>query len=86
MFAVAEPFRHGSGEGRAAIPYSEDLLVELLNTRYEIKGSGKTIIEPKDAIRERISRSPDLADVVAMAIGTGEGEATIGGSVGNYGF
>jgi hypothetical protein len=73
-------------DGKASIPPSEDLLVELMNTRYEIKGSSKTLIESKDNIRDRISRSPDLADVVAMALGTAYETASIGGSVGSYGF
>jgi hypothetical protein len=64
----------------AALPPNEELTVELLAIKYEIKNTGKTYMEPKDLIRDRIGRSPDSADVVAMALGSLQETASIGGS------
>ncbi len=55
--------------GTAAIPPNAELLAELLSVKYEVKHSGKTYIESKDQIRDRIGHSPDLADICAMALG-----------------
>ena len=69
--AMREAFEAGT----AAIPPNDDLLAELLALKYEVKNGGRTYIEPKDNIRDRIGHSPDLADVCAMAFG-GAGPAT----------
>lgn len=71
-----------------ALPPSEELLEELLALRYEIKASGKIVLGPKDAVRDLISRSPDLADTAMMALGGVLDEATIGADdgSGNFGF
>ena len=72
--------------GTAAIPPLDDLTVELLAVKFEIKNGGRTYIESKDNIRDRIGRSPDLADVCAMALGAAAELCSIGGEVGNFGF
>jgi len=72
--------------GTAAIPPNEELLAELLAVKYEVKNGGKTYIESKDQIRDRIGRSPDLADICAMALGEAAEVCTLGGYVGDLGF
>src|SRR6266581_3226746 len=73
-------------EDLVALPPSTELLEELLALRYEIKSTGKIVLGKKDAVRDLISRSPDLADVAMMALGGDVETATIGGEVGNFGF
>ena len=78
--------REGFQAGTAAIPPNEELLAGLLAVKYEVKNGGRTFIEPKDNVRDWIGRSPDLADICAMALGGAAEVCRIGGDVGNYGF
>ncbi|MFL5613771.1 MAG: hypothetical protein ACJ796_08930 [Gemmatimonadaceae bacterium] len=64
-------------DGLIALPRNERLFEELLQTQYQIDSSGKIRIEPKDDLKTRIGRSPDLADAVSMCFGTID--ATAGG-------
>lgn len=67
-------------DGKLAIPRDAKLWEELLATQFELDvASGKLKIEPKEAIRERIGRSPDRADAVAFAFGLPVG--SIGGAM-----
>lgn len=50
------------------LPPSRELLADLTAAHYELVARGVKI-ETKDEIRERIHRSPDLADAVCMAFG-----------------
>lgn len=59
-----------------ALPPDEGLAAELLATEWSVDSSGRILIAPKDDIRSRIGRSPDAADVCAMAQGAGLGTAT----------
>src|SRR5207244_11371909 len=61
--------REAFQSGAAAIPPNAELVAELLAVKYEVKNDGKTYIESKDAIRDRLGHSPDLGDVCAMAFG-----------------
>jgi hypothetical protein len=72
--------------GTAAIPPNEELLVELLAVKYEVKNGGRTFIEPKENVRDRIGRSPDLADICAMAFGGVAEVCTLGGTTDYLGF
>lgn len=57
----------------------DDAIGELTAPRYEIvDSSGKLRVEKKDDIRERLGRSPDIADALLMAFfdGTGTPEAS----------
>jgi hypothetical protein len=58
----------------------------MLAVKYEVKSGLRTFIEPKDNIRDRIGRSPDLADVCAMALGGAADVCSIGGYDGYLGF
>lgn len=55
---------------RVALPPGNDLLAELAAPRWFISGR-KIQLERKDDIRERLGRSPDLADAVVMALWDG---------------
>ena len=78
--------REAFQSGAAAIPPNEGLLAELLAVKYEVKNGGRTYIEPKDNVRDRLGHSPDLADICAMALGGAAETCSIGGYVGNLGF
>ena len=54
------------GDG-VQLPFDPELLADLQAPRYLDKGGG-VALEPKDKIRERIGRSPDKGDAVAMAL------------------
>lgn len=52
----------------------EDAIAELTMPRYEVvDSSGKVKIEPKDDIRERLGRSPDIADALLLAFYDSQG-------------
>ena len=53
-------------EGEIAIPPDEHLWDELTAIRWKLNSAGKIQIEPKDGLRQRLGRSPDRADAVAM--------------------
>ncbi len=78
--------REAFQSGAAAIPPNEELLSELLAVKYEVKSGGRTYIESKDNIRDRLGHSPDLADVCAMAFGGAAETCSVGGYVGDLGF
>jgi hypothetical protein len=48
-----------------ALPPIPDLVAELTTPTYSFKGD-KMLLEPKDSIKERLGRSPDLADGAAL--------------------
>ena len=54
------------GDG-VALPRDDGLLSELASVRYKITGRGQVRVEPKDEMRKRLGRSPDLADAVVLA-------------------
>lgn len=51
-----------------ALPADEQLIEDLYAPRYKTTSAGKIQIEPKDAIRKRLGRSPDKGDAVVMAL------------------
>ena len=58
----------------------------MLAVKYEVKNGGRTFIQPKDNVRDRIGRSPDLAGICVMALGGAAEVCSIGGYEGNLGF
>lgn len=50
-----------------AIKRNNQLLEELTQTKYEFTSNGNIKIEDKDKIKERIGRSPDLSDALALS-------------------
>jgi hypothetical protein len=56
----------------------DDAIAELTMPRYEIvDSSGKLKIEPKDDVRERLGRSPDIADALLLAFYDGTGSPDV---------
>jgi len=53
--------------GEIALPADEALADELLAQVWRPTSDGKVMLEPKEALRGRIGRSPDRADAVVMA-------------------
>jgi hypothetical protein len=54
-------------QGQIAIPRDEKLWDELTSIQWKPNSAGRIQLEPKDAFRKRLGRSPDRADAVAMA-------------------
>lgn len=50
------------------LPNDEEMIEELLSTRYKINSRGQIQIEPKEDIKARIGRSPDKADALAICM------------------
>ena len=55
-------------EGRLALPRNPDLAEELTQSRVWFAADGRTEIESKNALRDRIGRSPDLADALIISL------------------
>jgi len=50
-----------------ALPPNDDLVQELVEHRWETKSNGDIYIESKDEIKERLGRSPDNSDALALS-------------------
>jgi len=50
------------------VPADEELIAELSATKYYPDSSGRIKIESKDLIKERLGKSPDLADAYVMGL------------------
>ena len=66
----------GPPETRLALPPDRDLLADLVAPRYELRTSG-IAVESKDDIRERLGRSTDAGDAVALACWPGRRPAAV---------
>lgn len=53
-------------EGGGALPNEPTLKSELSVVEYQFARNGKIILEPKDKIKEKIGKSPDFADSLAL--------------------
>jgi hypothetical protein len=51
-------------KGGAALPHLEEMIAELTTPTYMFR-KGKFVLEPKDQVKARLGRSPDLADALA---------------------
>jgi len=51
-----------------ALPPDGKLQAELVAVRYGFMASGAVRVEPKDKIKQRLKRSPDRADALALAV------------------
>ena len=49
-----------------AIPDILDLKNDLVSPTYKVPSTGIVELEPKDKIKERLGRSPDIADALAL--------------------
>ncbi len=50
----------------AAIPNNPELKSELASPTYKFDASGRLVLEPKEKLKERGLRSPDMADALAL--------------------
>lgn len=66
----------GPPETRLALPPDRDLMADLVAPRYELRTSG-IAVESKDDIRERLGRSTDSGDAVALACWPGRRPAAV---------
>ena len=48
------------------IPNSLELKTDLSTPSYSFDAAGRMVLESKDKIKERLGRSPDLADALAL--------------------
>lgn len=51
-----------------ALPPDEKLLAELVAPTFNYDSKGRVLVEPKDKVKQRLRRSPDRADALALAI------------------
>lgn len=52
--------------GAISLPQDDYLVGDLCAAKYWYDGQGRVLIEPKEKIRDRLNRSPDSADALAM--------------------
>jgi phage terminase large subunit len=62
-FGMAEWIKAGG-----MLPRLPEMVAELTTPTYEFR-NGKFLLEPKDMVKKRIGRSPDLADALALTFG-----------------
>lgn len=67
-FGVAEFLRENAAMHPATGDEEGRLEAELLTPGYKIDPQGRSVVEPKDDIKARLGRSPDVADAVALAV------------------
>ena len=53
-------------ENGGAIPNDSELKSELASPTYSFDARGRKVLEPKDKLKERGLRSPDMADALAL--------------------
>lgn len=66
--------------GELALPPDERLFEELLASTWHPTSAGKVQLDPKDAIRANLGRSPDLADALVLTFASGG--SSVGGTAG----
>lgn len=66
-FALAEWVKRGGW-----LPQMPELIGELTTPTYLFGGDGKFLLEPKEQVKARLGRSPDLADALALTFGVPE--------------
>ena len=49
-----------------ALPKNTELKTELSTVEYKFNPSGRIILEPKEKLKERTGKSPDLADALVL--------------------
>ena len=49
-----------------ALPLNDELAQDLTAPKWDMNSQGKIVIEPKEDIRERLGRSPDYGDALAL--------------------
>jgi hypothetical protein len=57
-----------NGPGTLAIPRDEDLMADLTVPQWKVKTGGIIAVEPKEAVKKRLKRSPDCGDAIVMTV------------------
>jgi hypothetical protein len=66
----------------AALPHVPELVAELTAPTYTFTRKGRFLIEPKEMVKARLGRSPDLADALFITFGMPEMPRGAGGGQG----
>ena len=53
-------------QGGGVLTQNADLKTELASVEYKFTSNGRILLEPKDKVKERMGKSPDLADALAL--------------------
>jgi hypothetical protein len=61
------------------LPNNEYMIADLISVKYKFTSSGKIQVEPKDQIKRRLGRSPDVADALVLLM-AGDAIASRSGS------
>ncbi len=56
------------GEAPFALPQNEELMAELAAPKYTVESGGRIKVESKEDMKDRLGRSPDLADAYCLAV------------------
>lgn len=64
-------------KGGGWLPNVPELVAELVTPTYTFSPTGKFLVEPKQLVKERMGRSPDLADALGTTFGLPEMPAEI---------
>jgi hypothetical protein len=60
--------REALEQGTVTLPEDEELVADLVALRYQFDAKGRIQLDSKDAVRERLGRSPDRGDALALAV------------------
>jgi len=63
--------------GSLCLPPDDELIEELTEPKWVVQSSGKVKIEPKEDIKDRLGRSPDKSDAIALTFWNGNAEPQI---------
>lgn len=63
--------------GSLCLPPDDELIEELTEPKWVVQSSGKVKIEPKEDIKDRLGRSPDKSDAIALTFWNGNAEPRI---------
>lgn len=65
LFWAVRDWLNPANNTGACLPPNDKLLLEATSIKWSFRSDGKIIIEPKEDIKERIKRSPDVFDALA---------------------
>lgn len=64
---LREKFKPVNGVSKISIPNNPRLIKELSSIKYSFSSEKKIKLEPKEELKKRIGRSPDMSDALALA-------------------
>ena len=72
-------FREALDDYQIVLPSGSELRADLCAARYEVVGD-KIVVEPKEHIKKRLGRSPDLSDAVVYSWAVGPRQVALAGT------